>query len=447
MSLRSRLALAAAVAVAFAVAILALGTYVVTRSLLYGQVDTALRERANETALRATGGGFVIKLGESPFGLAIREQIVPADARQAVPPFGVPVVPNDRKIAAGKRPAGYRTAEFGGFRVRIYTQRVVPGQAVLLARPLTEVDSTLSRLRAILLLVVGVGIGGATLLGLLVARSALRPVARLTATAEEIAQTADLTRRIEVHGTDELNRLAVTLNAMLDSLERSAAAQKNLVADASHELRTPLTSIRTNVELLARADVIPAEERERMVGDVVAQIEELTGLVGDLVELARGADQPDAVEDVRLDLLVVDAVKRVQRRAALRSFEVSAEPTLVRGSPARLDRAVINLLENAVAWGPEHEPVEVVLADGVLSVRDHGPGFQAEDAGRLFDRFYRSARTRGLPGSGLGLAIVKQVAEMHGGTVTAARADGGGARFTLTLPSEPFGEPSFSAKT
>lgn len=446
MSLRSRLALAAAVAVAFAVAILALGTYVVTRSLLYGQVDDALRERANETALRATGGGFVIKLGESPFGLAIREQIVPADAREAVPPFGLPVVPNDRKIASGERPAGYRTAEFGGFRVRIYTQRVVPGQAVLLARPLTEVDSTLSRLRAILLLVVGVGIGGATLLGLLVARSALRPVGRLTATAEEIAETADLTRRIEVHGNDELNRLAATLNAMLDSLERSAAAQKNLVADASHELRTPLTSIRTNVELLARADVIPAEERERMVGDVVAQIEELTGLVGDLVELARGADQPDALEDVRLDLLVVDAVKRVQRRAVSRVFEVSAEPTLVRGSPARLDRAVINLLENAVAWGPEHEPVEVMLADGVLSVRDHGPGFQVEDAGRLFDRFYRSARTRGLPGSGLGLAIVKQVAETHGGTVTAARADGGGARFTLTLPSEPFTEP-LSAKT
>ncbi len=277
MSLRSRLALAAAVAVALAVAVLTLGTYVVTRNLLYGQVDDALRERADETVLRATGGGFVIKLGGSPFGFGIREQIVPADANQPVLPFGVPVLPNDRKIAAGKLPAAFRTAELSGFRVRVYTQRVVAGQAVLLARPLTEVDSTLSRLRTILLLVGGLGVGGAALLGLLVARSALRPVARLTATAEEIAETADLTRRIEVHGTDELNRLAATLNSMLDSLERSAAAQKNLVADASHELRTPLTSIRTNVELLARAEAIPADERERMVGDVIAQIEELTG--------------------------------------------------------------------------------------------------------------------------------------------------------------------------
>jgi two-component system, OmpR family, sensor histidine kinase MprB len=446
MSLRSRLALAAAVAVALAVAILTLGTYVVTRNLLYGQVDDALRERADETALSATGGGFVIKIGGSPFGFGIREQVVPADANQPVPPFGVPVLPNDRRIAAGKLPAAYRTAELAGFRIRVYTQRVVPGQAVLLARPLTEVDSTLSRLRTILLLVGGLGVGGAALLGLLVARSALRPLARLTATAEEIAQTADLTRRIEVHGTDELNRLAATLNSMLDSLERSASAQKNLVADASHELRTPLTSIRTNVELLARAEVIPADERERMVGDVIAQIEELTGLVGDLVELARGADQPDVVEDVRLDLLVADAVERVKRRAASRSFEVTTEPTLVRGSPARLDRAVVNLLENAVAWGPEHEPVEIGVKDGVVSVRDHGPGFQAEDAGRLFDRFYRSARTRGVPGSGLGLAIVKQVAETHGGTVTAATVSDGGARFTLTLPPEPFVE-ALSAKT
>jgi two-component system, OmpR family, sensor histidine kinase MprB len=443
MSLQTRLTLAAAAAVALAVAILAAGTYIATRNLLYGQVDEALRERADEAALRATAGGFVIRLAASPFGLGAGAQIVAADPEEPTPPFSVPVVPNDRRIASGEAPAGYRTAELGGMRLRVYVQQLAPGHAALLVRPLTEVDSTLSRLRLILILVVGVGVGGAALLGLLVARSALRPVKHLTSTAEEIARTADLSRRVEIHGTDELNRLAMTLNTMLDSLERSATAQKNLVADASHELRTPLTSIRTNVELLARAEEIAPDERERMVEDVVAQLEELTGLVGDLVELAREADQPDAIEDVRLDLLVGDAIERVRRRAPSRDFEVDASPTLVRGSPARLDRAVVNLLENAVAWGPEHQPIEVVVGDGAVSVRDHGPGFQAEDAGRLFDRFYRSARTRGQPGSGLGLAIVKQVAETHGGTATAERAEGGGARFTLALPADA----SFSGNT
>jgi two-component system sensor histidine kinase MprB len=224
---------------------------------------------------------------------------------------------------------------------------------------------------------------------------------------------------------------------MLVSLERSLAAQRNLVADASHELRTPLTSIRTNVELLSRADELAPEARTRAVEDVVTQLEELTALVGDLVELARDGERPEEVEDVRLDVLVSDAVERVRRRAPQRHFVLSLEPTLVRGSPSRLDRAVVNLLENAVAWGPEDEPIEVAVADTGVVVRDHGPGIDAEDAERLFDRFYRSARARGRPGSGLGLAIVRQVAETHGGGASVERAEGGGARFRLRLPGEP----------
>ena len=297
-------------------------------------------------------------------------------------------------------------------------------------------NETLGRLRTILVLVAIAGIGSAALLGLLVARSALRPVRRLTTTAEEITQTADLSRRIEVTGDDELNRLAATLNEMLASLERSMAAQRNLVADASHELRTPLTSIRTNVELLARADGIGRGERRQMVEDVVAQLEELTGLVGDLVELGRNGQPEDAIEDIRLDVLVADSVARVRRRAPTRSFDVSLEPTLVRGSAARLDRAVVNLLDNAVAWSPPDEPIEVSVADGAVVVRDHGPGIADEDAERVFDRFYRSARARGRPGSGLGLAIVRQVADTHGGTASVETAAGGGARFRIDLPFE-----------
>ena len=440
MSFRARITLAAAAAVAVAVAALSVGVYVIAKDVLHDQVDRELRKRAGEAALQATPAGFAIRLPAPPLGLiGTSAQIVTADQDDELvgrPTFAVPVLSGDRLVAAGDREAAFRTTRLQGIRVRAYTQQLAPGFAVLVARPLTGVDDALGHLRAILVVVAVAGIGGAALLGLLVARSALRPVRRLTETAEEVARTADLTRRIEVTGDDELNRLAATVNTMLASLERSAGAQRNLVADASHELRTPLTSIRTNVELLARSDGTSPEERKRMVEDVVVRLEELTGLVGDLVELGRDREREDELEDVRLDFLVAACVERVRRRAPARTFALALEPTLVRGSPARLDRAVVNLLENAVTWSPDGEPIEVGVGDGVVTVRDHGPGIGDDDGERVFDRFYRSPRARGRPGSGLGLAIVRQVAETHGGSASAARADGGGARFRLALPAE-----------
>jgi two-component system, OmpR family, sensor histidine kinase MprB len=441
MSFRARITLAAAVAVAIAVAALSVTVYIVTRDVLYGQVDDALRDRAAEAVLRPTPAGFVIRLPAGPLGVSgTSAQIVTAteDGPGAAPGLAssVPVLATDRAVAAGQRAAGFRFAEVDGVRVRTYVQRLAPGFAVLVATTLTDVDETLGRLRAILIGIAVIGIGGAAVLGFLVARSALRPVRRLTHAAEEVARTADLSSRIEITGDDELQRLAATFNEMLASLERAVDAQRNLVADASHELRTPLTSIRTNVELLARADALAPDERARMVDDVVAQLEELTMLVADLVELGRDGERPEEIEDVRLDVLVADSVERVRRRAPTRDFDLALEPSLVRGSPARLDRAIVNLLENAVVWGPDGEPIEVSVAKGIVSVRDHGPGIGSEDAERLFDRFYRSARARGRAGSGLGLAIVRQVAETHGGKASVERADGGGARFRIELPVE-----------
>ena len=444
MSFRARITIAAAAAVAVAVGVLSVTTYLITRDVLYGQLDAALRERAGEAVLRNTPAGFVIRLPAPPLGASgTTAQIVTStDAPMAPPGGAVPIVDSDRAVAAGEQRAGFRRDTVDGVAVRAYVEQLAPGFAVLVARPLTEVRRTLERLRTILIAIAAAGIAGAALLGLVVAREALRPVRHLTAAAEEVARTADPSRRIEVTGDDELSRLAATVNAMLASLERSLAAQRNLVADASHELRTPLTSIRTNVELLSRADELSADERTRTVHDVVTQLEELTALVGDLVELARDGERPEEVEDVRLDVLVSDAVDRVRRRAPDRSFVLELEPTLVRGSPARLDRAVVNLLENAVAWGPEDEPIEVAVADTGVAVRDHGPGIDTEDAERLFDRFYRSARARGRPGSGLGLAIVRQVAETHGGAASVELAEGGGARFRLLLPAEPLSSSS-----
>jgi two-component system sensor histidine kinase MprB len=223
---------------------------------------------------------------------------------------------------------------------------------------------------------------------------------------------------------------------MLGALDQSLRAQRQLVADASHELRTPLTSLRMNVELLARGG-LGDEERERAMEDVGAQIAELTALITDVVELARDGEQRHEVEDVRLDLLVADAVERARLHAPGVTFREQLQESLVAAVPDRLHRAVANVLDNAAKWSPPGGDVEVAVHDGEISVRDRGPGIDPDDLPHVFERFYRSAAARNRPGSGLGLAIVRQVAEAHGGSVVAERAEGGGTVVRLRIPSKP----------
>jgi two-component system, OmpR family, sensor histidine kinase MprB len=282
----------------------------------------------------------------------------------------------------------------------------------------------------------GVGLAGG--LGLVVTRTALRPVSELSDTAEHVARTRDLSRRIEADGSDELSRLAESFNTMLAALEHSMRQQRQLVADASHELRTPLTSLRTNVELLAERNGVPPAERKQMLASMLGQLEELTVLVSDLVDLARDEEGPkEEGEDVRLDEIVDQAAERARMRHPERELELDLEPTVVHGVPGRLGRAVGNLLDNAQKWSPPGAPIEVTLRDGELRVRDHGPGIADEDLPLVFDRFYRAPRARGMPGSGLGLAIVRQVAESHGGSVAAERAEGGGALLRVRFLVDP----------
>jgi two-component system sensor histidine kinase MprB len=280
-------------------------------------------------------------------------------------------------------------------------------------------------------------------LGYIVSRAALSPVARLSAAAEQVAATHDLSRRIDPGGGDELGRLAESFNSMLTELEASLGAQRQLVADASHELRTPLTSLRTNIEVLASSEHLPEEQRERLLADVIGQLGELTALVGDLVDLARGAeprDQPPA--RLRLDLLVETAVERAQARAPSVRFRLDADPCTVNGVTPALERAIGNLLDNAAKWSPPEGTVEVsVTADGEVSVRDHGPGIDAEDLPYVFDRFYRSTAARNLPGSGLGLAIVRQIIEAAEGSVEAEAHPGGGAVLRVRLSAVRTEEP------
>jgi two-component system, OmpR family, sensor histidine kinase MprB len=283
-----------------------------------------------------------------------------------------------------------------------------------------------------------------------VARTALAPAGEVSAAAEEVARTHDLTHRIEVRGDDELGRLAASFNEMMAALERSEAAQRRLVADASHELRTPLATLRTNIETLGRSDRLDPGERRRLVGDVTQELEEMSELVGDVVELARAPGQ-DAVQrqDVALDELARDAIERAQRRAREIRFEPRMRPSIVNADAQRLGRAISNMLDNACKWSPRGGTVEVEVEAGRVSVRDHGPGFPHDDLDKVFDRFWRADEARGKPGSGLGLAIVQRVAEEHGGTAAATNAEDGGAVVSLTVPeiqAAPRAAPSISAE-
>ena len=247
-----------------------------------------------------------------------------------------------------------------------------------------------------------------------------------------MAADPDPSERMEVVGKDELSRLATSFNAMLDALELSVEAQRQLVADASHELRTPLASLRANVQVLEDADRLPAAELAALRADIVGELDELTALVADVVELARGAKAATVVDDVRLDEIVAAGVDRARGHAGETvEIRVDLEPAVVAGEPDRIQRAVSNLLDNAVKWSPPGEAIDVSLRAGTLTVRDRGPGFAEDDLPHVFERFYRADRARGMPGSGLGLAIVRQAAEAHGGFVTAANAEGGGALMTL----------------
>jgi two-component system sensor histidine kinase MprB len=434
----------AASAVAVAVVLASALVYVAVRAELRGPIDDSLRQGADFIAgpgvavgVERSGPGFQVLPAPAFEGVRLYVQAINAEG-VAGPLRGgrglIPVSERARRVAAGLEDAFLEDAHVGDTHVRVYTQPVIPGRiAVQLGRSLEEVDSTLGRMRWVLGGISLGGIGLAAALGLAVSRSTLRPVAKLTETAEHVSETRDLTRRIEVDGNDELARLAGSFNTMLGALDASLTAQRQLVADASHELRTPLTSLRTNIEVLARTTDVPDVDRTRILADLVGQTEELSALVEDLVELARGDAEPAEPEDVRLDLLVEAAVARARTHAPGVEFETALEPSVVVGVPARIDSAVRNLLDNAAKWSPPGGRVEVAVADGEVTVRDHGPGVAPADLPHLFDRFYRSETSRGLPGSGLGLAIVREVALRHGGSVSVDQPPGGGSRFRLRL--------------
>jgi two-component system, OmpR family, sensor histidine kinase MprB len=492
MSFRRRITFASAAAVAVAVLLASVLVYVLTSNELHGQVDAQLRSRSDNLRLierhparrhgdrlldalqgRGAAAQQLFESGPQQPGNALGnvlprpnqvrgyQQLVDASGkvlfRSGAKNVTLPVDPRTRALALGKGESFFRDATVNGVPLRILAEYFAPGRVVQFAQPLTEVNELLSHLRLILVLL---GLGGillAALLGALVSRAAVAPVRRLTRAAEHVAETQDLSGRIAPTGDDEVGRLAISFNAMLDALEVSMSAldasvhaQRQLVADASHELRTPVTSLRTNIEILQQARDMDEQERALLLGDVVEQIEELTLLMNDLIGLARGEELGVDTEDVRLDTIVTEAVERTRRNSPTTPLQTTLQPVLISGVAARLDRAVVNLIDNAVKYSPEGQPVEIGLTTTgrahsaerwigggggcELTVRDHGQGISAEDLPHVFDRFYRGAEARGRPGSGLGLAIVRQVVSQHGGTVAAEAAPGGGTIMRVTLP-------------
>ncbi len=437
MTFRARLALVAAAAVALAVVAASFVVYFVVRDELRSTVDNSLRTTAAQLARTPAHDfdHFAVPRGELG-GAPGYPQIVSADGTVFLPPektVRLPFGEHVEEVARTGDGAFFMDGHVNGIHVRMLAFPYVPGYAVQIARSLTEVDRSLSRIKSLLILIACGGIAIAAALGLAVARATLAPVRRLTGAAENVAATGDLTQRIEVTGRDELSRLAASFNTMLAALEESTKAQRQLVADASHELRTPLTSLRTNIEVLESGRELPPGERQRLLKDVVEQLGEMTTLIAELIDLARGERHPAEPEDVRLDLVASEAVERARRNRPAVSFVTDFEESVVHGVPSTIERAVANLLDNAAKWSPPNGEVEVGVRGPQVTVRDHGPGIDEEDLPHVFDRFYRSAAARGRPGSGLGLAIVRQVAVAHGGTVVAEHAEGGGTRITLSL--------------
>jgi two-component system, OmpR family, sensor histidine kinase MprB len=448
-SFRARLTLVAAAAVALVVVLASAVVYIVVRNQLRGTVDSALRDRAADVshepirAFRAGGRAFLApgpELGGAPGYF----QLVESSGTTVRPPgetVELPVSSHVLDVAKGESGGFLSDTHVSGVHLRVITVPYTPGFAVQIARPLTEVDHSLGRIRFFLIFIAAGGIAVAAAVGLAVTRAALAPVRRLTEASERVTETGDLSERIDTSGRDELSRLAASFNTMLGALQESTRAQRQLVADASHELRTPLTSLRTNIEVLASERRLPTGERRRLLSDVVDELGEMTSLIAELIALARAEQQPLEPEDVRLDLLAVDAVERVRRSRPDVAFKTDVEESLVNGDRQTIERAVANLIDNAAKWSPDGGEVEIGVRGGLVTVRDHGPGIDDEDLPYIFDRFYRARSARGMPGSGLGLAIVRQVAEAHGGEVKAERAEGGGTRISLRLNGQPPPEP------
>ncbi|MBS2532409.1 HAMP domain-containing histidine kinase [Catenulispora sp. NF23] len=471
MPLRSRLAIMSALAVAIAIGAVALVSYVAVRDRLHEQMDKSIAGTGGPVGgqywrdLRGDRAGAASPCGPqrpanppNPPSNPNNEYHSPAlvsityydGASTCALPGSTQVTgqPSDLQIA-GQAPdtAGIwrdGVTKETGEKVRIEVVPAPTGSGVFLkSQPYQPIDDSLSSLAWLLFVVSLIGIGGAVTAGLLVARAALRPVDVLTEAVEHVARTEDLSVRMPVAGHDEIARLSESFNAMTAALQSSRDEQKRLVDDAGHELRTPLTSLRTTIDLLIRSEEsgrpLPEGKRTELLTGARTQMRELTMLIADLLELSRPEQSSPVTAPVALHEVTARAVERVRPRGVARETPVTISedlrPWTTHGDGAALERAVVNLLDNAVKFAPPGSNVEVRLANGALTVRDRGPGIAPEELPHVFERFWRSPTARAMPGSGLGLAIAARAARESGGAIMFERPhDGPGTVARLLLP-------------
>ncbi|WP_205647983.1 sensor histidine kinase [Actinomadura rubteroloni] len=443
--LRTRLAVTTAGVMALIVAALTAGVYVAVLHEFDWQLNLTLRRQMEAWLASPEGSG---RTADEPWtsssscalrGTTACIQMIPAGTPAGtVGGSGMPVSADAARVAAHRARDTYSDVVVYGAPGRALTVPIAGGAVQIAVQAQTYANSVV-RLRVLLAGLGAAGIMMAAAGAWLVARGGLSRVGRLTETAELIAATGDPHRRAELPvagepGRDEVARLAGAFDTMLDVLERSLAARRQLVADASHELRTPLTALRTNIDILGYGDRLTPTQRDRAVAALDGQLRSITDLVNDLVELARGKEPPALLEDVRLDELARAAVETARDHWPDVVFTADTAPTVVSGVPARLARLVSTVLDNAAKFSPDGGTVEVRVVPGELTVRDHGPGIAAEDLPHIFDHFYRARSARALPGSGLGLAMARQIAVAHGASLDAANAPGGGTLIRLRIP-------------
>ncbi|MFM7693036.1 MAG: sensor histidine kinase [Actinomycetota bacterium] len=474
MSLRLRIALASALAVVVAFAIGGVVTYEAARRSLYAEVDDSLRTaaiREAQAAARPDPAGAAAAASaqeqlqadgedddrdrerdddrdrdDRPFGGPLNgrfggpgifaELIDGSGTIVRLPAGEDPLPPADEaaEIAARGRGSDFQTIRYEGEPIRVLVVGLRPDLALQVGRSVEDVEGSLERLQRLLLLA---GIGGAIIavaLGWLVADRGLVPLRRLAADVDDAAQARDLTRRLPERGGAESARLAAAVNDLMAGLDEARRAQDQLVADAAHELRTPLTALRTDIETLGDPSIELADEDRRQIADALGrEIDDVARMVTGIVDLARGARPVERSEDLRLDDLVADVVARARSRRPEAVIELDAEPAAMTGDPTRLERAIANLVENALLHGAA--PVHVRVRPGEVVVDDAGPGIPPDQREAMFERFRRGVGGQDRPGSGLGLAIVRQDVAAHGGTVAIGDAPGGGCRITVRLPA------------
>lgn len=465
MSLRTRVTVLVAAAVAVAILAGSAATYLIVRDRLGNDVDGRLTGLARSAVQELPPAARSLLSGRSQARLNLVRKMLatlapPARAKPTagtatlgvvgyqqyvdrgggVTPAGSPLpaslVAQAAAVAAGRQASFFIDLRLSGEHARVFTTRATDGLAVQTVLPLSDIDSALSDLRIALVIVSVCGIAVAAALAPPIARTILRPVVALTAAAERVSRTRDLGERIDAAAKGELGRLSQAFDRMLSALQDSSNAQRQLVADASHELRTPLASLLMNIDLLADGSrPLSKTDREHLIDDLAHEIRELGRLTNDLLDLARDEDITPQLEDLRLDMLVEETLVRARRHAPSQRFELNGDPCVVRGVAPQLERAISNLLDNAIKWSPPGMPIEVTVSKGTVLVRDHGPGIDEHDLPHIFERFYRAQRSRDLPGSGLGLAIARQVAHNHDGHVNASNAPDGGALLSLSIPT------------